>query len=601
MKQKRNITPIILITIILVLGGLSAYLFNEQSSFQAEIDTQQTAEADLRATLVQVFEQQRAQNENIEAAVSTRESEIAQLQTAQAALEPIATAAAAQADLPTPTPQPVTDVDQDAPPQVRIILRDRENVRPAGEAIDIIVSAAHPIGIAAVNVTVNGETLLVESPFDPRMSISTVRWTPLEAGEYTIAAAATTIRGRTADPVSIDLFVLDESDPQAVNESILRRIEAQVEELRGRTAQSDVTTNFITRAELRENIETDLLADYTPADADIDVWVLSMFDFIPADYPLYESLVETYTDAIAGYYDPEQDAMYVLDEDGELDQEEKLTHAHEYMHALQDQFHDLSRLTAPGLTRDQRLALRSLGEGEAELLEFLFETRGYLTGEQAADSDPVAPTPVSENTPSFLLSDFSFPYVQGFSFVSYFYNQGQFSAVNDLWANEPVSTEQILHPERYANGDQPQPVTLPDLLPVLEDSWFLVEEGRFGEFYLREYLQQWLETQDEIDTAATGWGGDRYAVYRADEDGEQVLTYKLVWDTPADQKEFESAYESWANARMGTSGRSQVENGTCWTLTTDTICLYSQPDQFSLIIRAETAERATTIAPVLWN
>ena len=429
--MKRMGTSLILLAVIMTLVGLSGYLFREQTSFQTEIDTQKTAEAHLQSTIVHVFSEQREQQATIEAQLSEQAAELDELRAMQTELEPLAATAVAHSDQPTLAPTP-DDTDVDAPPQVRIILRDRENIRPIGQAIDIIVSAAHPIGIAAVNITVNGETLLTESPFDPRMNISTIRWVPFETGEYEITAIATTIRGRTSPPVTIDLLVVDESDPDALNQTILRQIERQVEELRGRLPLEEVTTAFLTTAQLRDSIQTDLLADYTPENAILDVQVLSMFDFIEPNYPLYDSLVDTYSQVIAGYYDPERNTLYVINEDDELSNDEKLTHAHEYMHALQDQYHDLTRLSAEGLTRDGRLALRSLGEGEAELLEFLYYSRGYLTGEQAADSDPVIPTPQSENTPSFLLSDFSFPYTQGFAFISYFYNQDQFAAVNAL-------------------------------------------------------------------------------------------------------------------------------------------------------------------------
>jgi len=598
--MKQTGTFIILLAVIVALIGLSGYLLNEQNNFQTELEAKETAVAEAQATLVQVFSEQRAQDGASQAELEAQTAEIVALQATQTALEPIAATAMAQTGQPAPPTRTPDPSDRDAPPQVRIILRDRGNVRQVSEPIDVIVSAAHPIGIAAVNITVNGEPLWSESPFDPRMNISTVRWTPEETGEYEITAVATTIRGRTSPPVSINLFVANETSKEALNETILRRIEQQVEELRGWEAQTAVSTAFLTTNELRASIQTDLFADYTPADAERDVRVLSMFDFIEPDYPLYDSLVDTYSQVIAGYYDPKIDTLYVINEDDELDLEEKLTHAHEYMHALQDQYHDISRLGDPELTRDGRLALRALGEGEAELLEFLFQSRGYLTGEQSADSNPVFVTPESTSTPSFLLSDFSFPYVQGYAFVSYFFNDGAFTAVNQLWEAEPVSTEQILHPERYAAGDVPQETTLPDLTTALGSGWALLEDGRFGEFYLREYLQQWLETQDEVDTAATGWGGDQYAVYRHN-DGTQLLAYKLKWDTPSDQTEFVTAYTTWADERMGSNNSEAIANGNgrCWSTRNDIICLFEQPNEYALIIRTADLARATAVGQAI--
>ncbi|NIT57160.1 MAG: hypothetical protein GWN00_13275, partial [Aliifodinibius sp.] len=70
-----------------------------------------------------------------------------------------------------------------------------------------------------------------------------------------------------------------------------------------------------------------------------------------------------------------------------------------------------------------------------------------------------------------------------------------------------------------------QPLT--DTLGV---GWQRLDEDTLGEFYLREYLAQQLEG-GLVESAASGWGGDRYTVYWNDEAEEIVMVLKLVWDT----------------------------------------------------------------------
>ena len=68
---------------------------------------------------------------------------------------------------------------------------------------------------------------------------------------------------------------------------------------------------------------------------------------------------------IAGYYEEETKSLYVISDDNQLDDEEKLTHAHEYTHALQDQYFSLADIQNGTLNSDETMALRALAEGEA--------------------------------------------------------------------------------------------------------------------------------------------------------------------------------------------------------------------------------------------
>ena len=87
-------------------------------------------------------------------------------------------------------------------------------------------------------------------------------------------------------------------------------------------------------------------------------------------------------------------------------------------------------------------------------------------------------------------------------------------AVNDVYSNLPQSTEQIIHPEKYLEQDEPQDVTLPDLETALGGTWSQLDTDVFGELYMRLYLEAFINT-DQATIAAEGWDGDRY-VYLKD-------------------------------------------------------------------------------------
>ncbi len=63
---------------------------------------------------------------------------------------------------------------------------------------------------------------------------------------------------------------------------------------------------------------------------------------MPQGDSLRDLYIEMLTSQVAGLYDDTTKRMYVVTETGEIGPAEKITYAHEYTHALQDQAFDLS-------------------------------------------------------------------------------------------------------------------------------------------------------------------------------------------------------------------------------------------------------------------
>jgi hypothetical protein len=181
-----------------------------------------------------------------------------------------------------------------------------------------------------------------------------------------------------------------------------------------------------------------------------------------------------------------------------------------------------------------------------------------------------------------------FPYEQGLLFVDYLYSEGGYPGVNAAFENLPQSTEQILHPERYLEGEAPQLVSLPPLTGTLEADWQFVDENVLGEFFLSVYLEQYVNSNDAA-SAADGWGGDRYAVYYRPDDDGLVLVYRIMWDSASDAKEFHNTYRTLGQNRFG----STPDSDTCWE-GEDAICIYLDNAE-TLIIRAPDRDDITSI------
>lgn len=359
------------------------------------------------------------------------------------------------------------------------------------------------------------------------------------------------------------------------NAAIRAEIEENVAEIRGLEPLEPVVTTVLTRDELRERVENDLFAELTEEDAREFTLILYGYDFVPLDFDYYDFTLDLYSEQIAGFYDSETNEFVVVSDDNDLDALEQLTHAHEYMHALQDQRFSLELLDDESADSEAVAALSALAEGEATLLQTLYLLGGYFTLEdlgaivtESADDE----FPVLESAPPVLANNLLFPYTSGVEFVQYLYDRGGFDAIDDAWADPPLSTEHILHPDRYLAGDEPQIVSTAPLTETLGTGWRMLDEEVFGEFFLREYLSQQLSTS-EVDVAATGWGGDRYAVYWNEAAGDIVAILDIAWDTPQDGDEFAQAYASFAESRYGSSGQSAANGGICWQ-GEDVTCLF---------------------------
>src|SRR5207247_2368620 len=138
--------------------------------------------------------------------------------------------------------------------------------------------------------------------------------------------------------------------------------------------------------------------------------------------------------------------------------------------------------------------------------------------------------------------------------------------LNDCYRHLPLSTEQIIHPDRWAAHDRPIKIEIADLRPVLGRDWKRADSDVNGEFGYIVLLGQFIGKQ-QARQAAEGWGGDRYALYEK-ESGEFILAQFTTWDTAKDAEEFFNAYRDRtikrykpATSFSGTAGSFVADTG----------------------------------------
>ncbi len=204
---------------------------------------------------------------------------------------------------------------------------------------------------------------------------------------------------------------------------------------------------------------------------------------------------------------------------------------------------------------DACLARRTLFEGDASLLaEQWLRTFGSSSLAPGGASACGSPPPTTGTASPGLVPVLLFPQDQGIEFARALYLKSGWVGVDQAYASAPVSTEQVLHPERYPK-DVPRPPTYPDPAPALGADWTTDDSGVLGEWRTRLVLEAYLEFENAV-LAAEGWDGDQYALLTNAHLGSRALALLTRWDTVRDAHEFSGAFRIYGEGRFGPAKRT---------------------------------------------
>jgi hypothetical protein len=293
------------------------------------------------------------------------------------------------------------------------------------------------------------------------------------------------------------------------------------------------------REELIRYLEGKLDEELPPSEARATVDVYALLGLVPSDLDLRSVLLGLYTEQVAGFYEPDSTALFVMDDQPEAALQGLLVH--ELVHAIQDQNADLDALTDGDLGNDRTTAAQAAIEGHATLVmiehmteqmtgvpidladvpDFSLQMRPLLEGMRTQ-------FPALAGAPRIIQEALLFPYLEGTSFVQALWTSGE--RVAPFGDHLPKSTEQVL-----TRGTADDPVELElDVTgppPVREDGLGRLELGIF------------LEEHGVDPAAADGWEGDRYALLEL-ADGARGLAWYAVWEDGAARSRFTSAMQS---------------------------------------------------------
>jgi len=367
-----------------------------------------------------------------------------------------------------------------------------------------------------------------------------------------------------------------EGSPAQQTRAVTAALVQDVAALRGLRPKRPIASQVVTREQIRARLVAELDSE-TGDDLAAEGRALARFGLIPAGADYLSLFVAASVEQIAGFYDPATQTLFVAEgidlapgPAGAPASDGRLVVAHEVAHALVDQHFGLQRFLAGASAAgglDAEMARRALVEGDASatMVEIMFAASGLRPpwgdrvsmGRIAAALRGVEPP--ASTAPLWLRAHMAFPYVQGFDMVAEIRRTESWRSVDVRYRRPPLSSEHVLHADKYRAYEAPVPVAAPELPGAAR-----VYDTVIGELGVRTLVEHHLGAASRADEVADGWGGDRFALYelapaavgqsaaskaRPSRDVGVLMTQ---WDTEIDAIEFFAAAQSVAHSLCAT-------------------------------------------------
>ncbi len=358
-----------------------------------------------------------------------------------------------------------------------------------------------------------------------------------------------------------------------------RGFEHILPELRKIPFLHEVKRDVTKRENLKALLLKELEEDMTPEEFRANEMAMKAFGLLPRSFNLKETLAQVYSEEVAAFYDPKTKTMHLIEEPKKPEakksrsflerlfgkaetfdkDENKTVIAHELTHALADQHYDLDALDKSVKKDDDRsLALSALIEGEATLTMLgagMEDWEGREVVKMPAESLDWTFSLMSSflpflgggkslrQAPPIISESMLFPYMKGVVFCAKLTNDGGWKAIDEAYRSLPLSTEQILHPEKFlTHPDRPMSIDLGTLKPG--EGWKELGRNVLGEMQLLVLLRK-----HGGKSAAAGWDGDRYAVFEGPKD-RLALVWLSTWDSEDDAREFTASYIRYQTSKV---------------------------------------------------
>ena len=347
-------------------------------------------------------------------------------------------------------------------------------------------------------------------------------------------------------------------------------IAATLTEISGMKLRHAVPCDFITKEQVNEFLKKRIKETSSPDEVRAEELTLKKFGLIPQDFDLAKNEVDLLTEQAAAFYDYDKKKLFITDSTSSDSQTPVL--AHELSHALADQNYNLARFIKQGRKSDDGSTARlAVMEGQATWMmsEFLAHQAGtslkdsatlaatmsqIAAGDEGNDAKGDGEFPVFDKEPLYLKLTLVFPYTKGMAFQQAVLTKDPQKGFGEVFLNAPLSTQQILHPEKYFDHLKPTEPALP--VVQLPHQYKGLVGGALGELEQSILLEQYVGKTRSANLAPH-WRGCNFELLENKKIGRVVLLYATEWDSEQSAAAYFTAYrevmkKKWKSMKIAT-------------------------------------------------
>jgi hypothetical protein len=325
------------------------------------------------------------------------------------------------------------------------------------------------------------------------------------------------------------------------------RILGELSGISGLKTRRPVACETISRDKVAAFLRQRIRETATPEEIRAEELTLKKLGLVPPDFDLAANTVDLLTEQAAAFYDFTRKRLYLSDAAPSATHHPALVH--ELAHALADQSFNLERFIKRGRKNDDgALARLAVMEGHATWLmsEYMARQTGRSLrtspelAEQVSRSAEIAAGryPVFDKSPLYMRATLLFPYAAGMRFQQAMVTRYGQEAFSRVFRHPPVSTQQVLHPDRYFSNVVPDDPPLPRFSAR---GYKKLADGHLGELDHAVLLEQYAGRAEAAELAPH-WRGGRYLLLENAGQGCVVLAYASRWDSPEAARRFFQLY-----------------------------------------------------------
>jgi hypothetical protein len=327
-------------------------------------------------------------------------------------------------------------------------------------------------------------------------------------------------------------------------------------EITGFKIHKQLPFQMITRDQVNQFLKEQIRQTVKPEEIRAEEVTLKKFGFVPQDFDLQKTTIDLLTEQAAAFYDFHRKKLFISDWAAENMREEALVH--ELGHALADQNFPIQKFLGKNSNdSEESLARETVVEGQASwlMIEYALRRQGKTLADPDTarvflkeDSDDTgggdSEYPVFSKAPLYLKRTLMFPYEEGERFQQAVFLKDGKDAFALLFRKPPVTTSQVIHPERYFNDVTFKDPNLPKPLPHAKP--FVT--GTMGELDHRILLTQFIDS-DAAEMLGPKLKGSAYRIDETRPDHRMMLLYASDWDSADSAAQYFDAYQKVLRAK----------------------------------------------------